>query len=246
MHICRICQTSYSTTNTHHRVCPKCLQETKPCSCGCGRSIQRWKTYKAQERQYVHGHNGHAKWRAPMSQEVREKIRRTKDGWPLERTRLLKEHYPHSTANELRRLFPSKNLNTITTHANKLGLHKTPEAIARTKQEMGVARVGAKNWQWKGGRFALRSMDCRGPNWTTQRRRAKKRDAFTCQSCGVVFPKKSPRLHAHHIVPFRTFGYIPSVNEQYLVANQLSNLVSLCEECHSMIETANGIKMSSR
>jgi len=177
-----------------------------------------------------------------MSQEAREKIRRTKDGWPLERTQLLKEHYPHSTPKELRLLFPSKSQIAIVTYANKIGLHKTPEAIARSKREMATARTGINNWQWKGGRFALSDYSY-GPNWGTQRRRAKKRDAFTCQNCGLVFPKKSPRLHVHHIVPFRTFGYIPGVNERYLDANQSSNLVSLCEQCHAKLEAANGIKM---
>jgi DEAD/DEAH box helicase domain-containing protein len=40
----------------------------------------------------------------------------------------------------------------------------------------------------------------------------------------------------HHIQPFRTFGYARGKNDQYLEANRLENLVTLCTSCHRRVE----------
>ena len=44
----------------------------------------------------------------------------------------------------------------------------------------------------------------------------------------------------HHLVPFRSFGYVPGVNENYKLANELANLVTLCRACHRRVEAARG------
>jgi DEAD/DEAH box helicase domain-containing protein len=44
----------------------------------------------------------------------------------------------------------------------------------------------------------------------------------------------------HHIIPFRTFGYIPGVNENYRLANALENLLTLCAACHQRVEAQRG------
>ena len=48
----------------------------------------------------------------------------------------------------------------------------------------------------------------------------------------------------HHIQPFRTFGYLAGVNDSYLRANDLSNLVTLCPACHRQAESQVRIKSS--
>ncbi len=74
-----------------------------------------------------------------------------------------------------------------------------------------------------------------GPNWLEQRRRALERDGGRCQHCGA--PQRPGRQHdVHHIRPFRTFGYRPDVNDHYLQANALENLVTLCPPCHRRAE----------
>ncbi|HOG46613.1 MAG TPA: DEAD/DEAH box helicase [Anaerolineae bacterium] len=71
----------------------------------------------------------------------------------------------------------------------------------------------------------------RGPNWAEMRRRARERDGCRCRHCGA--PERPDREHdVHHVRPFREFGYVPGVNDHYLAANQLGNLVTLCRGCH--------------
>jgi DEAD/DEAH box helicase domain-containing protein len=89
-----------------------------------------------------------------------------------------------------------------------------------------------------------------GPNWEQQRRAARTRDGYRCRQCGK--PEALPpvegssaagegRQHdVHHIIPFRSFGYVPGVNENYRQANDLDNLLTLCRECHTRIERARG------
>ena len=77
----------------------------------------------------------------------------------------------------------------------------------------------------------------RGPNWDTQRQRARERDGFRCQHCSA--PEKPNRQHdVHHLRPFREFNYVPGQNEAYLEANRLENLVTLCRSCHLRAEAA--------
>lgn len=68
-----------------------------------------------------------------------------------------------------------------------------------------------------------------GPNWLVQRDRARARDGYRCQACGILEEERAH--HVHHKVPFRTFG-------SYLEANVLPNLVTLCPACHRRVETA--------
>ncbi len=102
-----------------------------------------------------------------------------------------------------------------------------------------------------------------GPNWEQQRNAARARDGFRCRQCGApessspggtIAPeaKRSGgggggegehphRQHdVHHLTPFRSFGYVPGLNENYKLANALDNLVTLCRACHSRAEAARG------
>lgn len=71
-----------------------------------------------------------------------------------------------------------------------------------------------------------------GPNWQTQRRLALDRDGSRCRTCGA----SGEVLHVHHIRPFREYGYVRSENENYRLANQLENLITLCPSCHRRAE----------
>jgi DEAD/DEAH box helicase domain-containing protein len=68
-----------------------------------------------------------------------------------------------------------------------------------------------------------------GPTWPRQRDLARARDDFRCQMCGM--PEGEKAHHVHHKIPFRMFESI----EQ---ANQLANLITLCNSCHRKVETA--------
>ncbi len=80
-----------------------------------------------------------------------------------------------------------------------------------------------------------------GPNWPAQREAARARDGYVCRHCGA--PEREGRQHeVHHITPFRTFGYIPGVNDLYELANRLENLITLCPACHRRAERAHGAR----
>lgn len=81
-----------------------------------------------------------------------------------------------------------------------------------------------------------------GPNWAEQRQKVRERDQFRCTNCGA--PEAPGRQHdVHHLTPFRTFGYVPGVNEQYKLANRLTNLVLVCRGCHLRMEA--GVRVRS-
>lgn len=72
-----------------------------------------------------------------------------------------------------------------------------------------------------------------GPNWSKQRQAARERDNHTCQQCGKTRDEVGKELDVHHIIPFRKFKYKAGENDNYLQANQLDNLMTLCPSCHS-------------
>jgi DEAD/DEAH box helicase domain-containing protein len=72
-----------------------------------------------------------------------------------------------------------------------------------------------------------------GSQWIAIRNRVRARDAYRCQNCGV---EEAGRQHdVHHKIPFRAFLDAAQ-------ANQLSNLVTLCPNCHRLAETAVRIR----
>ena len=75
-----------------------------------------------------------------------------------------------------------------------------------------------------------------GPNWQTQRQLARQRDRFRCAECRIPEDQLARQLDVHHLTPFREFCYLPGQNNAYLLANQLSNLISLCPTCHKRVE----------
>lgn len=78
-----------------------------------------------------------------------------------------------------------------------------------------------------------------GPSWPEARRGARQRDEFRCARCGA--PESLRREHdVHHLVPFRSFGYIPGKNDHHKTANALENLVTLCNACHQRLEAQQG------
>lgn len=70
----------------------------------------------------------------------------------------------------------------------------------------------------------------RGANWELQARRARERDQFTCQACGVTEEELGQRLDVHHRIPYRRF-------RSNVEANKLEHLISVCPSCHRRQET---------
>lgn len=88
--------------------------------------------------------------------------------------------------------------------------------------------TGEDHYAWKGGVGPEY-----GPNWNEQRKKARKRDSYTCQRCGIGkkahMEKYGTLPHVHHIVPWHEF-------QSPEKRNALSNLVTLCASCHKKIE----------
>lgn len=85
-------------------------------------------------------------------------------------------------------------------------------------------RTKEDNPAWKGG-----APKYYGPNWDEQRARALDRDNHECQRCG-----SANNLVVHHHAPIRIWRN--DSDKDIEDANQLWNLVTLCEECHGAIE----------
>jgi DEAD/DEAH box helicase domain-containing protein len=75
-----------------------------------------------------------------------------------------------------------------------------------------------------------------GPEWPKIRERVRSRDGFRCQVCGAA---EGQRQHdVHHKTPFRFFMRASEYPEKArAAANNLSNLTTLCHECHKKAET---------
>jgi hypothetical protein len=84
--------------------------------------------------------------------------------------------------------------------------------------------VGENSNSWLGGWIKYY-----GSNWTIMRNKRRKIDKYKCQICGISENKKSHDVR--HIIPFRIFGKV-----RYLEANNIDNLITLCNICHLKIE----------
>lgn len=91
--------------------------------------------------------------------------------------------------------------------------------------------IGNKVPNWRGG-----GKKYYGPNWKYQSKLCRKIANYRCENCGKSQKDNKYALDVHHKIPFRTFGYIPDKNDNYLLANNLSNLMALCRTCHRKLE----------
>ena len=63
-----------------------------------------------------------------------------------------------------------------------------------------------------------------GKNWSSLAEQCKLKAHYCCERCGKSFINNKIALHAHHRIPLSKGG-----------RNVLSNLIAVCEECHSKI-----------
>lgn len=81
----------------------------------------------------------------------------------------------------------------------------------------------------KGPNHALYRGDCdpnRGRAWTRLAESIRSRDGHVCQRCGRTQEENGQRLSVDHIRPWRSFS-------DKAIANEPSNLTSLCRSCHA-------------
>lgn len=87
---------------------------------------------------------------------------------------------------------------------------------------------GSSNPSWRGGHPGYY-----GAEWNSLRKLARKLDDYTCQRCGISQKELGKSLDVHHIRPVSSFQNKNS-------ANLVENVVSLCHNCHMLVEW-NGI-----
>lgn len=110
-----------------------------------------------------------------------------------------------------------------------------PSVLETTGYWFNVTPAAQRRLEAAGAWFD--SVNDYGPNWETQRQLVRIRDNYRCTQCGAV--EVAGREHdVHHLTPFRTFGYVRGLNEFYLLANRLENLVLVCRACHRRLESA--------
>lgn len=82
---------------------------------------------------------------------------------------------------------------------------------------------GSKHPNWKGGTAEKRSCDMVSREYKAWRKAVFDRDSYTCQICGDT---KGGNLNAHHIKPYKNYPEL-----RY----EVSNGITLCEQCHIRI-----------
>lgn len=83
--------------------------------------------------------------------------------------------------------------------------------------------TGEDHHAWKGG-YSVNY----GSSWYSQRKKAIKRDNFSCRKCG----EKNSIIDVHHITPIRYWD----IENEHEKMNALHNLISLCRLCHNKYE----------
>jgi len=106
------------------------------------------------------------------------------------------------------------------------------------KKKISEAFKGAKHPNWQGGLTAINISEHRGPDWYIAAALARRRDGHVCVVCGKTKEENGREMDVHHLVSWHKF-------ENKKEANRLSNLVSLCQECHGLVE-ANERQLAKR
>jgi len=91
---------------------------------------------------------------------------------------------------------------------------------------------GADNPRFEGGTRYY------GPNWDEQREKRIEYDDHECQRCGMARDKHREEfrgdIHVHHIKPKNEF--LDGDELDWEEANVMSNLITLCRDCHCIME----------
>jgi len=85
-------------------------------------------------------------------------------------------------------------------------------------------------------RWIDNTLDYYGPNWCPQRRKARKRDHYSCQVCGRDERQLGKIPSCHHVTKLRHYRDKYDAPEWYERGNRLDNLILLCEEHHKKWE----------
>lgn len=125
------------------------------------------------------------------------------------------------------------NSNSVTVNCENCGTEKDVWKSEYERQQnffcdhscLSEWRSGENHHQYKGGSINY------GDGWWKSRRRARRRDDYTCQRCGKNESDSERSLDVHHIKPVREF-------DEKEEAHNLCNLTTLCRSCHRTVESS--------
>lgn len=89
--------------------------------------------------------------------------------------------------------------------------------------------------KYKDGRRAVVVRNGYGPNWREQKLKALERDEYKCTKCGGKLG-----ISVHHRRKIRM--YVVDGVLDYLAANDLDNLTTLCNKCHKRADGHDGAR----
>lgn len=107
------------------------------------------------------------------------------------------------------------------------GVERRKRPTQRVREKLRQANLGSRRYNWKGGITAENVRVRTSLYMKLAREACFERDDYTCQSCG----KRGGKLNAHHIWPFQRFPELKF---------EVSNLGTLCKECHDDFHKAAG------
>lgn len=131
-----------------------------------------------------------------------------------------------------------ENRRTTTDIADELDVSHESVRNWLSKHDIDIRSLeeytGEEHWSWSGGHA-----NYYGPSWKQRRRDTIERDGEQCVRCGMTRREHRQKydrdLHVHHITRAEDYRD-ESGNIDDLEANDLSNLLTLCFQCHSDIE----------
>lgn len=103
------------------------------------------------------------------------------------------------------------------------------------KAKISAAFQGEKHPNWQGGKLFLNHRR----SWDRLADAIRDRDGHVCKKCGKPESENRRRLDVHHIVPRRE-----CLSRE--IANHQDNLISLCSECHMLVEWDSAQRRGTR
>ena len=105
--------------------------------------------------------------------------------------------------------------------------HLGKKISEETRKKLRECHKGEKSYQWKGGISKNYKRGYKTSEYKKWRLSIFERDGFKCQVCGII----GVYITAHHI---KSFAKYPELRYE------ISNGITLCEECHKLTDNYNG------